>query len=334
MATLKLGVCVNPTDNPGDFAELVKQVEKDGFDYLWISDIALLARDAIAYLALAGAHTSTIKLGPCAFHPFVRHPAYSANAIATVDLISQGRCVLGMATGGREIIQEMVLEPANMTGFRDWVRLTRELLNGETVTYEGERYSLRGARLRFAGRKNIPIYIAATGPKMLSLSGEIGDGVFAMVGVDRACVEFAAKQVSAGVATARKGPESVDSGVFTYCAVSKSREEALNACRRGAGVIVMLNRAYAELAGVPGSVVEAITHAAKRHGTLTREFGEAVPDEVAMRFALAGTPEDCRRTLEVIKQTGVGRVDIYPQGPSWRETIRLFATEVLPNFRG
>src|SRR6059036_3398007 len=121
---LKFGVCVNAVDPPREFAALVRRIESGGFEYFWVADISILAREAIAYLTLAAVETSTIRLGPSVFHPFVRHPAYSVNTIATLDEISGGRCILGMGLGGREVLKEVGGEPATLAELRDWVELT------------------------------------------------------------------------------------------------------------------------------------------------------------------------------------------------------------------
>jgi 5,10-methylenetetrahydromethanopterin reductase len=331
---IRFGVCVNPVDPPQAFKALVRSVETGGFDYFWIADVALLAREIVSYLTLASVETTTIRIGPSVFHPFVRHPAYSANTIVTLDEISSGRCILGMGAGGGEIVGELGVAPANMTAIREWARITRMLLAGESVSRDGPDYALKHARLRFSGRKDIPIYIAGTGPKMLSLAGEIGDGVFALVGVHPACVRFAVEQARAGALRADKEPEDVDVGVYAYCAISKSRGKAIDACRRGAGVIAMRNKSYAEMAGLSKPTIETIERAAEtQRSTFTREFSDAVSDDVVSRFALAGTPEDCRRTLEALVTCGIKRVDIYLQGADRQETVRLFAEEVLPHFQ-
>jgi 5,10-methylenetetrahydromethanopterin reductase len=330
---LTFGVCVNAADSPQDFATLVRDAEVLGFDCFWIADVSLLARDAVTYLALAAVHSTRMRIGPAVFHPFVRHPAYSANAAATLDELSGGRAILGMGLGGREIVRELAYEAASLAELREWIGITRRLLAGETVSHRADRYELRDARLRFPARRPIPVYVAATGPKMLRLAGELGEGVFALVGTHPAVVALAVRQAREGASVA--GREAADIGLYAYCAVAEGRDEAVNDCRRGAGVIAMRNRPYAELAGLGPAQCEAIERAATAAGsTFGKEFGTAVTDDVVSRFALAGTPADCRKLLEPLAETGITRVDIYLQGPNRLRTVRLFGTEVLPHFCG
>ena len=330
----KFGVCVNPVDSPDDFVSLIRQVDDGGFDYFWVADVALLARDIVPYLTLAATNSHHVKIGPAVFHPFVRHPAYSANTMVTLDLIAGGRAVLGMGMGGGEIVQELGLSPATMAELRDWVRVTREVLAGQATTHDGGRYALRGARLRFPASRAIPVYIAATGPKMLALGGELAEGVYALVGVHPAAVKYAVQQVRSGAVAGGKDPGTVEIGVYAYTALAQDGRAARDVCRRGAGVIAMRNPSYAELAGIGGAEVARLADAARAAGsTFAPAFATAVPDAAVGAFALAGTPEECCRTLDTLRTSGISRVDIYLQGPDRAETVRLFAQEVIPHFR-
>jgi 5,10-methylenetetrahydromethanopterin reductase len=330
----RFGVCVNPVDEPDDFVSLVRQVDDGGFDYFWIADVALLARDIVPFLTLAAANTTHVKIGPAVFHPFVRHPAYSANTMAVLDVISHGRAVLGMGMGGGEIVQELGLPPASMAELRDWVRVTRELLTGRATTCDGGRYALRDARLRFPASRPIPVYIAATGPKMLALGGELAEGVYALVGVHPAAVTYAVQQVRAGAAAGGKDPKAVEVGMYAYTAVARDRRAARDVCRRGAGIIAMRNASYATMAGIGPATLGRLEEAARGAGsTFAPGFAEAVSDDVVSAFALSGTPDDCCRTLEALRPSGIARVDIYLQGPNRAETVRLFTKEVIPHLR-
>lgn len=331
---LTFGVCVNAVDTPRDFIRLAQAVEAGGFDYLWIPDIALMAREVISYLTLAAVNTSTIRLGPAVFHPFVRHPAYSASTIATLDEISEGRIVFGMGLGGREILQEVACDAANIAELREWVAVSRRLLAGEAVSVDGPRYRMQNARLRFKSRPNIPVYVAATGPKMLSLAGELGEGAFALVGVHPKCVGLAVSQVAKGAVASGRAARDVDLGLYIHCAISRAGEKALDECRRGAGLLALRNPSYAELAGIAPGQLDAMKQAASAAGSsFGKGFAETVPDEIVRKFSLAGTPAECRQALEAVAGSGIHRIDIYLQGSGREETVRLFAEEILPALR-
>jgi 5,10-methylenetetrahydromethanopterin reductase len=193
---------------------------------------------------------------------------------------------------------------------------------------------MQNAKLRFKSRPDIPVYIAATGPKMLSLAGELGEGAFALVGVHPKCVEVAVSQVGKGAVASGRTPGDVDLGLYVHCAVSRSGEMALNECRRGAGLLALRNPSYAELAGIAPAQVDAMRQAASAAGSsFGKGFAETVPDDVVRKFSLAGTPGQCRQALEAVAGSGIRRVDIYLQGPGREETVRLFGEEILPALR-
>jgi 5,10-methylenetetrahydromethanopterin reductase len=146
-----------------------------------------------------------MRLGLSVLHPFVRHPAYSANAVATLDESSGGRAVLGMGLGGREIVKELACEAASLGELREWIGITRRLPAGEMVSHKAGRYDLRDARLRLPALRPVPVCVAASGSKMLTLAGELGEGVFAPVGTHPAVVAVAARQARQGAVVAAGG---------------------------------------------------------------------------------------------------------------------------------
>ena len=154
--------------------------EESGFTHAWFYDSQLLYSDVFVCLALAAEHTKRIKLGPGVAIPSNRIEPVTAQSIATINLLAPGRTMLGIGTGftGRNT---MGLPPIPLDSFRDYVRSCRTLLHGDEVLYhEGKRERW----IRFLhpdhGYINvtdqIPIHIAANGPKAIELAGELGDG--------------------------------------------------------------------------------------------------------------------------------------------------------------
>jgi 5,10-methylenetetrahydromethanopterin reductase len=154
--------------------------EDSGFTHAWFYDSQMLYSDVFVCLALAAEHTKHIKLGPGVVIPSNRIEPVTAHSIATINLLAPGRTMLGIGTGftGRNT---MGLPPIPLDSFRDYVRSCRTLLHGEEILY---REGKRERWIRFLhpdhGYINItdqiPIHIAANGPKAIELAGELGDG--------------------------------------------------------------------------------------------------------------------------------------------------------------
>src|SRR5262249_38049070 len=162
-------------DPPAEFRQRVRTLEAGGFSHLWLTDSSLHARDGYSYLTLAALESETLRLGTAVTHPYSRHPAVNLVAITTLDELSSGPAFYGTGAGDRPVT-ELGLTRAPVRVVREMVDVSRRLLGGETVTWQGRASRLDDATLRFGGRPDLPIYLAASGPRMLELTGEAADG--------------------------------------------------------------------------------------------------------------------------------------------------------------
>ncbi len=155
--------------------------EAAGFSHAWFFDSQLIYSDVYATMALAAEHTSRIVLGTLVSIPSNRLSAVTASAMGTINYLAPGRVVLGLGTGytGRNT---MGLPAVPVAAFREYTQQVRGLLQGEEVLIrEGERE--RWIRLLHPDRggfinieDEIPIYLAANGPRALAVTGELADG--------------------------------------------------------------------------------------------------------------------------------------------------------------
>src|ERR1700751_5159697 len=98
------GVALQAVDPPASFTAMVAEIESLGFDYLWLTDSSLHARNSYAYLTLAAVSSSRLRLGTAVTTPVTRPPAIPAAAAATVDEVAAGRTILGIAAGDRPLL--------------------------------------------------------------------------------------------------------------------------------------------------------------------------------------------------------------------------------------
>jgi alkanesulfonate monooxygenase SsuD/methylene tetrahydromethanopterin reductase-like flavin-dependent oxidoreductase (luciferase family) len=112
-----------------------------------------------------------------AVSPHIVHPVQIAMAAATLDELAPGRVVLCLGTGAPRDLADAGLEPRRpLRALRESLELTRLLLAGETVHYDGEVFRAHGHALA-SGRRAVPIFLAASGPQTLALAGAAADGV-------------------------------------------------------------------------------------------------------------------------------------------------------------
>ena len=194
----------------------------------------------------------------------------------------------------------------------------RRLLAGETVTWRGDRFSLDQAKLRYyTERRPIPIYVAATGPKMLELGGEVGDGVFVHVGANPKTVAFAMERVRAGARIAGRDPGAVDISLFLFCSISPDRRECLDDCRMASALIVSRVPDYARIMGYDPKLVAEIRETWKRTASAATA-GRLVPDEWVEDLNLVGMPAEVAKRIESLAALGIRHITLLPRGHSRR----------------
>lgn len=326
---LRLGILVQAVDEPEEFTELVRTVETRGFETLWVADSSLHARSAYCYLTLAAVHSTDLRLGTGITQPVTRHPAIVANAIATLDEIAGGRVNLGFGSGDRPLL-ELGLRSARVDDVRGSVDLIRRLLAGETTTMRSRLFEVEDAELVGRAAREVPVYLAASGPRTLALAGEIADGVLVQVGTDPRCISHALEQIRAGAERAGRTIDDLDIAIMAYGSVADDREAARDAARPFAAWVPQTVPAYCEIAGIPPEDVARVREV-YAGGELMKadRAASAVTDAMVDAFTLAGTPGECReRLLQIAEETGVSHVAFFPMGDDRLQVIRTFAASV------
>ena len=326
------GVVLQGAYPPIEFESMVRRIESVGFSNLWLTDSSLHARNSYAYLTLAAKASSRLLLGTAVTNPLTRHPAVTAVAAATVDEISGGRMILGIGAGDRPLLA-LGFEPARLSSLRAAVTSIRALWSGADVSAQDRAFSLNDAHLRFGARSDIPIFIAASGPKTLELAGEVADGVILLVGLFSEALGWAIERVDRGAAKA--GRQRPHIAVFAYGAVADDEEAALASARSIAAWFPQTAPAICELAGLPTSLVEEVR--ARYAGGEFQEAEEAarlLPDEFVRTVALAGDGSQARDRIAAAVQAGADSVHVFPLGSDRLGTITSFAAAFASVDRG
>lgn len=330
---IRFGLVLQAVDSPDEFTRNVREVEDGGFSYLWITDSSLHARNPYVYLALAATLSRNLVLGTAVTHPHARHPAVSLSAVATIDELSGGRAIYGLGTGDRPVT-ELGLRPARVRVVRETVEVTRRLLAGETLTWQGEAFSLHNAELRYGRRADLPIFLAASGARMLKLTGEIADGGLILAGLFPKSVRFVQEQVAEGAAIAGRDPSVVDLFFMLYGTVDTDRRHAIEQSRTMAAWFCQTAPHFLEMANFSPELVKKV-QAAYTGGEFhhAREAARLCPDEMVEMFTLAGTPDDAVARIRSLVTLGVRAFNFFPIGRDRWGAIRLFMQRVIPQFR-
>lgn len=294
---MKISLGVYPNETPAQIIDSAKLAEKVGFDTLWMLDLHLLFREVYTMLGALSVSTTKLRFGTAVTNPLTRHPTVTASAFSTLHALSGGRATLGISVGD-SALKAMNLEIAKMAELADTVVKIRALLGGQSASFSGEDQ----AKLIF-GNVDIPIYVAATGPKMLKMAGAMADGVILMNGVAPELIEAAIALVREGEREAGRPNGETKMVVWAACHPSFDA--------------VKYNVARAILRNIPGPMDELTrTTAAKvreaynyeQHGRSEAEFGKIVPDAIVTRYAFAGDPSMIKGQIDALAPLGVDEV--------------------------
>ena len=191
---------VSPREPLKRVGELAAKAENSGFDAIWFIDHQLGMKDVYAAMNVAAMGTAKIEIGSAVTNLLTRHPSVTANATTALDELSDGRALLGLGAGW-VALRSIGLEPVKMAGIRTGIADFRKLFSGERVEVGGQSLQLATAR------RQIPIYLAVSQPRMLEAAGEICDGAILMGGAHPDFCKWQLDYIYAGLEKSRAPPQ-------------------------------------------------------------------------------------------------------------------------------
>ncbi|MGH3046705.1 MAG: TIGR03842 family LLM class F420-dependent oxidoreductase [Gaiellaceae bacterium] len=332
---LTFGVTVLPDPPYTRFVELMQLAEENGFETGWTYDSHILWQEAYPLLTLLAVHTDRLKLGHCVTNPGTREPTVTASAYATLHDISGGRMVMGIGRGdsARRVIGE---KPVKMAEFESALVMMKDLMNGRPVEWNGKELELGWAQ----GREQIPMYVAAYGPRALGVAGRIGDGVIIQL-ADPIIVQWIMEQARAAAEEAGRDPDALECLVCAPSIVTDDLPEAREAVRWFPAMVsnhVMdLIERYGENSEIPKELTEYVKarkfYDYKDHSREGAAHGEFVTDEICERFSVIGSLDSVRDKLRELESVGVDHFNIYLMTHGQEDILRAYGGEIIPGFR-
>ena len=173
----RIGVVFRPDFRPDTLRETALAAERAGVAELWLwEDCFLQGGIAAAAVALASSETLTIGLG--VLPAPLRNVVTTAMEIATLEAMFPGRLRVGIGHGVQDWMRQAGAAVASpLTLMREYVTALSDLLAGRSITVDGRYVRLADVQLDWAPQQRVPVLIGGTGPKTLTLAGEIADGV-------------------------------------------------------------------------------------------------------------------------------------------------------------
>jgi 5,10-methylenetetrahydromethanopterin reductase len=317
--------------------EMAKYAEEKGFSEIWQADTRL-ARDCVVMMSAFLSETKRLRFGSGVLPIWTRNPAVIAATWSSMwelggKINDRGRVMLGLGAWWEPIasrVGENRRKP--LTAMREHIEAIRQLFTMQEVTYKGEFVNLDRVKLDVAfgdtSPRDIPLYIGATGPKMLEMSGEICDGVVLNYVVSVDYIRNAVELVRKGAEKAGKMLEDVDRPELLVCCLSDDdpaaammEGKALVAYYLGTEPHIMkasnvdedLIKKVQEFVGWPATEADY------------RRAAELIPDNVVRNLMAVGTSKQCREKVAAYIDAGVTCPILYPMMDDIRPVIDAFS---------
>jgi len=311
--SFSMGVGLFPTEPPPRMRALTHAAEKLGYRNVWFGDSQNIWREAFVTMAQAAVGTEKVIFGTGVTQAITRHPSVLASGWATLHELTDGRVAFGIGTGD-SALRTMGLSPTRLADLETKIADFRQLLSGGEVT---EPTSGASYRLNYLHAPlDVPIYIAASAPKITELAGRIADGVILLVGTDPAFIEASLERLERGASQAGRSLDDIHIVLWTPTAIYDDDAVARDLVRAHVARVIIRPLP----ADLPSDLMEQVNRLRAsydyyQHLDTAAGHAELVPDELIPHFALAGTPSECAATLEKIDELPIDQVAIVPFTP-------------------
>jgi 5,10-methylenetetrahydromethanopterin reductase len=314
-----------------DGMEYVRYAEQRGFEAVWQAE-SRLVREATVPMAAFAAVTERIKVASGVIPIWTRNVGLLAATFSTLDELAPGRVVLGLGAWWEPLASKVgVRREHSLQAMREVVTATRRLLAMERVTYHGDFVHLDDVEIDVVhgdrSPRQVPIYVGATGMKMMEVAGEIGDGVVLNYMVSPEYNKKALEALAAGADRAGRSVTDIDRPQLVVCSVDADRELALDRSRELLTQYLGQQPHIMKASGVDPKLIakigQILTWPASPEDI--RKAMRLVPDEAVQMISASGTPAECRAKVGEYLASGATCPILYPLGDDVRLMIDTFA---------
>lgn len=332
-----------------DSMEMIKTADELGYHACYAAD-ETWHKDLWVLFAAAAKETKNLRFGPSLSGIVLREPTLLAQALATLDEISDGRAEGVFSIGNFGLLSQYGMDWARMkplSRVKEAHHVIRTFLDEGAITFDGEFYTYAGL-FTFARpvQQHVPLMIGAMrGPKSFEAAGELSDGCHHALSYSKEAYEYLVEHLKIGAERAGKDWRTLDIGAWCVITCAPDSAEAKRTARSiVAFYLSSMSEEQLERHGIDPEETQAIVEALGR-GELDTAYDLTTP-EIAETLSIAGTPEECVAKIKDIESTGVnhficcitdpaivkaftGRdVDV----PDVNGQLRLIHDEVMPAF--
>lgn len=321
---------------------LCRQAEAAGFDYAWFFDSHVLWRDLYPQMAVAIEHTERLRFGPCVTNPVIRDWSVAGSLFAALAVQSEGRFDMGAGRGDSSV-RVIGKRPATVARLEAFCRAMKAMVRGEEVRYAGAPAPVR---FDWTGGYEMPVWVAAYGPRALAAAGRVGDGLIAQLADPGLCRWMGAQAREAGGAAGR---DMARYRVMSCAPVWVGDRETGIARTKwypalvGNHVADIVKHHGVDGALVPRSLTACIEGRAGsgadegydygRHTARDSDNSAYVSPEITEDFCVVGPAAAHVEKLRALADAGVTQFNIYLANGGEERIVAAYADEVIPHFR-
>jgi len=331
MPSARVALYLQDAHDLRDGLDIVRYAESRGFEAVWQAE-SRLVRDAIVPMAAYAAVTERLKVGSGVINNWTRNIGLLAATFLTLDDLAPGRIICGIGAWWDPLARNVGIDRRKpLVAMRETVDVLRRLLAMERVTFHGEFHHVDAIELDVVhGRReprHVPIYIGATGLKMMELTGEIADGVVLNYCVPPEYNQAALAAIQAGAKRAGRRWEDLDRPQLVVCSVDTDRAKALDTTRELLTQYLAQQPHIAQASGVAPEIVAEIQSILGWPATheQIRRAKHLVPDDLILHITASGTPDEARAKVDEYRRSGATCPILYPVGGDVRLLIDTFA---------
>ena len=318
--------------------EIARYAEERGFSEIWQADTRL-ARDCVVMMSAFLTHTQRLRFGSGVLPIWTRNPAVIAATWSTMWELAgktadgRSRVMLGLGAWWEPIAGRVgVKRERPLSAMREHIEALRQLFTMEEVTYQGEFVKLDRVRLDVAygdtSPRDIPLYIGATGDKMLELAGEICDGVVLNYVVSVDYIRRAVGLVEQGARKAGKRLEEVDRPELLVCCLSDQNPAAAMAEGKKLVAYYLATEPHIMKASNVDEELLAKVQSIMSWPATEEDYikaSQVIPDDVVRSLMAVGTTQECRAKVAEYIQAGVTCPILYPMMDDIKPVVDAFA---------
>jgi len=316
---------------------IAKYAEERGFSEIWQADTRL-ARDCVVMMSAFLTHTKRLRIGAGILPIYSRNPAVIAATFSTMWELggvvgNRGRVMAGLGAWWEPIASRTgVIRKKPLQAMRENVEAIRQLFTMEEVSYEGEFVHLEKIKLDVAfghtGPRDIPIYLGATGDKMLELAGEICDGVLLNYVVSVEYIKRAIELVEKGAKKAGKSIKEVDRPELIVCSLSDVNPKAAMVEGKKLVAYYLATEPHIMKASkVDEDLLEKVQSVMSWPATEEdyKKAAKIIPDDVVRNLMAVGTSSECREKVEEYIDAGVTCPVLFPMMDDIKAVVDAFS---------